>query len=286
MFDRLLLGAGAMKAGTTWLYAMLDQHPEIYFSYEKEVHYFYARHVDASVLSETARLAAMRDKYLRDTPGARARDLRQKLRWVANYLDGPVDDLWYRNLFSFRSTQSWVADFSNLHALLPPEAWVRIASQCSELKVIYTMRDPAQRLWSHLHFHLVHSGQAEALAQWSPERALSFLRQDFLWDHAEYGRALRAMQAGLPPGALHIAWFEDCHADPATGLAAITDHLGLGGFAPRDQTRRINAGAAAPMPEWFARGVARDVARIIREVEAQGFSPPESWWRGQAVLAA
>ena len=34
------LGIGAQKAGTTWLYENLKQHPEIYLSDQKELHYF------------------------------------------------------------------------------------------------------------------------------------------------------------------------------------------------------------------------------------------------------
>ncbi len=34
------LGIGAQKAGTTWLYKMLSQHPDIAFPHGKEVHYW------------------------------------------------------------------------------------------------------------------------------------------------------------------------------------------------------------------------------------------------------
>ena len=35
IINKLFLGAGCMKAGTTWLYGLLKDHPEIYFSFEK-----------------------------------------------------------------------------------------------------------------------------------------------------------------------------------------------------------------------------------------------------------
>jgi hypothetical protein len=59
LLDNLFIGAGAMKAGTTWLYSLLETHPEIYFSYEKEIHYFYAAYVRREVLSDHARLPAV-----------------------------------------------------------------------------------------------------------------------------------------------------------------------------------------------------------------------------------
>eukprot|EP00493_Phyllostaurus_siculus_P000433 UN00435 len=36
MIDNLFLSVGAMKAGTTWLYEQLKNHPEIHFTPEKE----------------------------------------------------------------------------------------------------------------------------------------------------------------------------------------------------------------------------------------------------------
>jgi hypothetical protein len=39
MIEKLFLSVGAMKAGTTWLYDKLKQHPDIHFSPQKEVHF-------------------------------------------------------------------------------------------------------------------------------------------------------------------------------------------------------------------------------------------------------
>ena len=93
IINRLFLGAGAMKAGTTWLYDLLNRHPQIYFTPEKELHYFYARHMRSDILSDQSRLENVQRKYLKFDP-ARARPLaiRDRMRRNANYLDGQVDD--------------------------------------------------------------------------------------------------------------------------------------------------------------------------------------------------
>lgn len=38
LFGNLFLSIGAMKAGTTWLYAVLERHPALHFTPEKELH--------------------------------------------------------------------------------------------------------------------------------------------------------------------------------------------------------------------------------------------------------
>ena len=111
-FDNLFIGAGAMKAGTTWLYSVLDLHPEIFFSLEKEIHYFYARSVDRRVLRDEVRLDNVQKKYLQiDPANSHPEAVRKRLRWSAAYLDGPLDDDWYRGLFMFRRDETYMADF-------------------------------------------------------------------------------------------------------------------------------------------------------------------------------
>lgn len=281
LLDRLFLGAGAMKAGTTWLYSVLATHPEIYFSPEKEIHYFYARHVRPDILSEPARLENVKHKYLGFEPRvAHAGMVRNRLRWAANYLDGPVDDHWYRGLFSLRRHGAWCADFSNLYALLPEAAWARIAARVGMLRVIYTMRDPVERLWSHAKFHLKLTGQDDALDRWSPVQVNRFLRQDHIWENSEYGAAIRRMRAGLPdPDALLLVFHEDLHADETAGLRRIEEHLDL---SPHDYpapllARKVNTTPRRPVPEWFRELVAEDARRIVAELRAEGLLPPQSW---------
>jgi hypothetical protein len=43
------LGIGAQKAGTTWLFQMLKQHPEIGFPIQKEAHYWNRKYPDTPV---------------------------------------------------------------------------------------------------------------------------------------------------------------------------------------------------------------------------------------------
>ncbi|MEM6825897.1 MAG: sulfotransferase [Pseudomonadota bacterium] len=280
LIDRLFIGAGAMKAGTTWLYSVLDSHPEIYFTFEKEIHYFYAVHVRPDVLSDAKRLENVRRRHLGIDPERnRAAAVRNRLRWAANYLDGPVDDHWYRGLFALRNGQRWAADFSNLYALLPPDAWARVAGRVGDLRVLYTMREPVARLWSHLKFHLKVAGETEALATWSPDRLERYVRQDFIWDNTEYGAAIRRMREGLGERSLHVEFHEAVHANPRAALAGIERFLGIPPHAYPDGllARRINATDPSPVPAWFCDRFAEDAARIAEDVRAEGFAPPVTW---------
>lgn len=283
LFGHLFLSAGAMKAGTTWLYSVLEQHPQLHFTPEKELHYFYHHYVDDRQLSDRARLRLAKDRYLErfDPERANPDRIRANLHWVAAYLSRPVDDLWYRGLFTRPRGELYACDFSNLYAHLPKEAWPRIRASCSQLRVIYTMRHPVKRLWSHVKFHLQVTGQLDKLPHWSADEIEAFMRRDFIWSNAEYGAALRRMRAGLPEECVLPLFYEDMRNTPLPVMRRIEDFLGLApaSYPAELIERQVNASASIAMPAFFPGLVEKDVDRIISEVRAEGLQVPDSWLR-------
>ncbi len=280
LFDNLFLGVGAMKAGTTWLYAVLNRHPDLFFTYEKEIHYFYHRYGPRQVLSDQRRLENAQNQYLRFDPRvAMPNVVRNRLRWTASYLDGPLDDLWYRNLFMFRRGQKYACDFSNLYCLLPEEAWKRVLGITENLRVLYTMRAPVRRLWSHVRFHLQITGRAGLLKSWGPDDYRAFINLPHIRENGEYGQMVRRMRAALPAECVKFCFFEDVHADQRGFLSGLEDFLGIGQFDyPQELLeQRVNESVSCAMPDFFPALVAEDAGRIINELREQGLSPPESW---------
>ena len=281
VFRNLFLSVGAMKAGTTWLYAVLERHPELHFCPEKEIHYFYHHYVDDGLLSEGRRLENAKGRYLsKFNPEKTNIDrVRMNLHWVAPYLNRPVDDFWFRNLFQMRPQETYACDFSNLNAHLPVEIWPQIEAQCNKLRVLYTMRDPVKRLWSHTKFHLQVTGQLDKLDSWTPEQFGKFVRQPHIWDNAEYGKVLRRLSEGLQPDNWKAIFYEDIHDDQRGTLAGIEGYLGLKPFNYPQPIldRRFTESVKHDMPDFFPELFAKDVTRIRAEIEAEGFTLPEKW---------
>ena len=111
VFDHLFLSVGAMKAGTTWLYDVMSRHPEVHFSHEKEIHYFYAQALRPGLLSDRARMRRAKGYLAFDPEVSHPVTLQRRVRWAASWLDGPVDDAWFNTLFLHRGTARWIADF-------------------------------------------------------------------------------------------------------------------------------------------------------------------------------
>jgi hypothetical protein len=281
LFSKLFLSVGAMKAGTTWLYAVLARHPALHFAMEKEIHYFYHHYVNPNQLSEGYRLREARNRYLFrfDPETANIDAVKANLRWVSAYLDRPVDDYWYRNLFQMRDHQTYACDFSNLHAQLPRDAWPQITAKCDQLRVLFTMRDPVQRLWSHTKFHLQLTGHLDKLETWGPEQFHEFVRRPHIWVNAEYGQILRNLRAGLSPDMLKVLFYEDLHADQRGTLQGIEDFLGIPRFDYPQALleRRFTESVKHRMPPFFPELIAADVRRICEEVSAEGYTIPAKW---------
>jgi hypothetical protein len=125
MLKRLFLSVGAMKAGTTWLYEQLRDHPEIYFTPEKEIHYFANAIGIENQLNHRNRilkLKALMERTAKGNPTFIAQHL-DEISWYVNYAkQREISNDWYVRLFE-DSADKVCADFSNLYCQMGQDGW-------------------------------------------------------------------------------------------------------------------------------------------------------------------
>lgn len=254
LIKNLFLGVGAMKSGTTWLYDVLRRHPQIYFSYEKEIHYFAHTNTSHINLNDAARIQRMKNAMENiDPKRARPQLVRQKLLWYSNYVSSPMNDMWYANLFSMRGEQKYCADFSNLHCHLDADGWDHVKAVAENLKVLYLMRHPIDRLWSHIRFHLHVTGRFDELQSWKEDDYLRFAAQPFIWPNGQFASTVQRLRENLTPDQLKIGYLEDVQKDIPAWLAQLEDFLELRHFQfPAEVVnRRVNESPPLKMPPYF-----------------------------------
>ncbi len=115
---------GAMKSGTSSLYAYLAQHPQLMPSYIKEVHFF---------------------------DGCKAQQCTEK---VNNFRKG---EAWYRAHFPLKTDPHNRAFEATPLYLFYPHAAKRIFATNPEMKIIIILRNPTERAISH-YFHVRQRG--------------------------------------------------------------------------------------------------------------------------------
>lgn len=166
---------GAQKAGTSWLYQNLGQHPGIWLPPVKEIHYFDYRHfglrdvLKGLATGERGHLRAALGQLLRHGMHLTAGDRMMLVR----YLTRARNDLWYQSLFELARPRI-TGDFTPAYARLKFEDIAYIHKRMREARVIYLLRNPIDRAWSHAIMRFSRSG-LKLEEPWSKE-LISFLR--------------------------------------------------------------------------------------------------------------
>ena len=283
--EKLFLSIGAMKAGTTWLYSLLERHPQIHFTPEKEIHFLAHHYLDKKHLTEDHRQHRAQTRL--SNIGNLRPERQDAIRaWYNNqYLNGMPSLAWYQNLFSgSQGRPGWNADFSNLSALIQAEGWKCLRSEVSEtIKAIYIIREPCERLWSQYKF----SGQSHENINPSDfeQQIEQFLNDPAVNVHSQYCNNLDAVCEGLGHQNVKAMIFDDIQDQPEALLASVEQFLEI---TARDHSshnnlrRRINTTADQAPPAVFRRHCVPIVEREVEGLKERGVEVPGRWTKGLA----
>ncbi len=186
------MGIGAMRAGTSWLRKNLERHPGIWMATPKELHFF-DRHVDER-----------RWKLL-------SRDTDARLRYGLHFSKCPRDCL--------------AGEITPAYAILPEEKIAVIKRWIPGLKIIYLLRDPVERAWSH--------ARKDFATYWGKqieEATLDDLRPFFTSPDVarrnDYLACLRTWLRHFEKENIHVAFLEDIEETPERILRQTFGFLG------------------------------------------------------------
>lgn len=257
MIDNLFLSVGAMKAGTTWLYEQLKDHPEIYFTPEKEIHYFANAVGIEKQLNHRNRIMKLKpilEKYAKGNPMFISQNI-DEIAWYANYAQPKkISNEWYESLLSLNQDKKFCADFSNLYCQMDKDGWDNVRKTAKNIKVIYTLRDPLKRLWSHYKFHMKWVNREDEALEVGFEQFKELLDKHFFWVNAEYARNYRLLKENLNNDELMILYFEDFREDPVKMLLEVQKFLGVEQISPDEKTlgKKVNKTKDFDIPdEWM-----------------------------------
>ncbi len=280
---RLFLSVGAMKAGTTWLHQQLAGHPDIQFCPEKEIHYF--ADPDAKAwMSRRGRLERYQRIVRNLQPERLSEHARRNLAWYPRiYLSEAVSNNWYASLFddppAYKKNALYQADFSNLYATMPAAHWSRVRAVAENVRAIFSMRHPAERLWSSLKFHYEFTGNTAELDRFEPEDYTRFLDDPNTRAHSDYAGAIERLRSVLNKDELEVFFFEDFREEPLRELRRIETFLDI---SPGDYTRdrlgkKVNRSEARSVPKAFSKAANKIHEQQCSRLVSMGYTPPESW---------
>lgn len=249
---KLLLCVGAAKTGTTWLYRNLGQNPDLWFSPEKEINYFFSRHGWFDRLSQAHR-TARRERFEKNGRREPASFYENRLAWFRRYETGEITPDWYRGLFAEAPEDAWVCDFSPSTSLISPQGWREVADFAPEVKIIYVMREPLARLWSHAKFHAMFTGRLDEFRDMSLDQMWRFANKANLTTDGDYGTHLEGIYRKIPRENVFVLNYARIASDPHNVLREVEAFIGVG-QSPQPKIgvgERVNTSEKLPMPEGF-----------------------------------
>lgn len=294
------LGIGAQRAGTSWLYENLANHPDIWMPYKKELHYFdrAESYASPSYLSSNNlfyrifnnRLLA--GKYWRRffknylieeinsvrnyiSNGVKRPDLK-RMSWRVKYLFGICNDSWYASLFE-EGTGKVTGEITPSYSILELDDIKHIREIMPELKLIFIMRNPVDRAWSHAKHDFLRKFH-RSLHSISEDEFIAFFNSKGSLLRSDYLRTVKNWRAYFPKEQFFIGFFDEIISKPESFLSKLFDFLRVDKeYKTKNIRRRINVTTSMELSVNLKRYLAKLYYFQIKKLSKMFGSYPALW---------
>lgn len=215
------IGIGAMRSGTSWLRRNLNQHPQIWMAEPKELHFF-DRHFGER---ERSWLPAEREA---------------QVRYGKHFAKAPRDRV--------------AGEFTPAYAVLDSAMIARIRRWMPEVKLLFIMRDPIARAWSHARkdFAKYWAKDGQRLEEASVDELRPFFEAPEVMGRGDYLTCLRQWFEHFPREQIWTGFMEDVAAgDEARVLRSVFGFLHVdpaAGINQDEAKKVVNPRPPVPMP--------------------------------------
>lgn len=226
---------GAAKSGTTTLYEYLCRHPQIFMSTPKEPEFF-----------------ARDEVYMRG-------------------LD------WYASLLSETRPDQICGEASTKYMMYAeyPEAASRIAQALPNVKLIYVMRHPVDRAYSHFVQQIKTAQNTGAPLEVKETFEQNIARNDRFLDHSNYLKQIEQYLQFFPRKSMLLLLMEDLTRTTTDTLSRICRFLGIQDDIDLVQDQPVAVNVARTHAEWFVRSQTTASLRKIPGVAAAAALLPQ-----------
>lgn len=247
---------GPEKTGTSWLYCVLEHHPQVWLPPYKELRFLndgnlIPEHSLKKVLfSSHWHYRSLRRVWWRNTvklllgrptEGFGAWD---STCWLWGYMLGKHDFAWYMHLFP-QQKELLCGDITPNYYELPERRIAELKKHCPNLRVLLLVRDPIARAWSKAcMLYCEHGGHAfESIRE---DELIQVLDRIYAEWHP-YLETIALWQRYYPD--MKVSFFDDVQRSSVSFYREICDYLGLAaGVEPAAVSQVIGKGVGHAMP--------------------------------------
>ena len=224
---------GPQRTGTTWLHAHLRYHPQIMLSEPKEIYFFSSLKTPAS-------------------PRFRS----NQLQWYLRFFHEPLWRVALRNAISLwryreRYRPRTRGEATASYAVLDRDVIEEIVALKPDVKVIFMIRNPIDRAWSHAKKDLARN-RRRRLEEVTEAEFRRFFSDPYQLRCGHYTQNIDNWSACLQPRHLLVALFDDIDRGPEALLLEVMSFLGVASnrrYVSDDVRKPVNPTASTRMPQ-------------------------------------
>ncbi|MDG2273519.1 MAG: sulfotransferase [Halioglobus sp.] len=202
---------GAPKSGTTWLFDNLVLHPEIWLPPTKSIQY-YSGMVNRRRLKKLWR--GLRNKNInRGNARFSLRDSKELAQWKLKYFFWPVpNEHWYLSLFSEAGAKIR-GEIAPSYTSLKRSKIAQIEKVAPNAKIIFFMRNPIDRAWSHFLHTYIKNGRKD-IGKLSDEEIINTLDYAPSVLLSDYVATIDRWGEYFPSDQILVCFFEEIAESP------------------------------------------------------------------------
>ena len=228
---------GAAKTGTTWLYGMLNKHPEVQMPPIKELDFFH--HLEGKEsYQERFESEHWMNKGWRQNIEQSINNLKENKNvpaseWKLNYsfinMADP-DPSQSVKKFKFlldsliKNQKKAVGDFSHTNAQINEETLSLLCQNFPTAKAIYIIRNPIDRDWSQFRFNKFVLGHNVADSE---EELKNYFTYPIVEEQNKYLEVIDRWSKFLDESQLLVLSYDELKKDPVSFINKATDFIGL-----------------------------------------------------------
>lgn len=259
----------------------MRRHPALWVTPVKELHYFDVRDRALQVAGPLQPIRMLvgrhyQEKRWRKHAIAALREHwpspnRRRLRWDVRYLFGVRGDDWYCSLFDLAPAKRLPGEVTPAYAALDDDGVDAVARLVPDAKIIYLLRNPIDRVWSHLaHRSYMRGGGIGAIDE--------FLASEDVAARTSYAATLDRWEARFDSGQIFVGFLDDIARYPRKTLARVYQHIGVGPRVPHKvERRRVYSRADKTIPTDIAVGIAKRYQHEVEAIARRVGGPALTW---------
>ena len=268
---------GAQKSGTTWLYENLRTHPALWLPPEKELHYFgeraEVRHPLLELVKRSSSGRLWLDQLRRHVREWRTDPSLSALRWYARFFLASPSESWYLSLFE-AGEELVTGEITPAYATLNHAQIAEVRRILPHVKLIFLMRNPIERGWSHARMQMHHG-----FLDNHPADIRNHLRSEESIVRTDYVRTLDCWRTFYSPEDIFVGFIEDIHFRPEEFLGRLCAFLGVDRNVDWPYLhQRVYTRSALSIPILWASELAELHRDLIHELSKR-FGGWAEWWQ-------